>query len=236
MRRLPERIDPSIYVRAFPVLGRNLGICAAPLVAAIVAAILTWANGPLFDPVGGALNFITGIISALVEGFAFGVALIFADDAWRHGRGNLRSAWESARRRAGDILIASIGFFFLITVARMIGGFIPVPYFGEALGAAAVWAFIYTLPAAAIGGTPGGAALNTSLQTSKRHPFATSLLVIVCLVVWFGLTGYAMAAIAPYLSFLAVLATQILFTSIALGYIATIVARQYSDYAFRPYW
>ena len=231
-----ERIDAAIYVRALPVLFRNLGICAAPLIAAIIGVFLTWANGPLFDQVGGALDFITGIISALVQGFAFGIAVIFADDAWRHGRGSLTAAWEQARRRTGDILIASLGFFFIVYVARLIGGFIPIPFFGEALGAAAVWAFIYTIPASAIGGTPGGAALNTSLQTARRYPFATSLLTLVAIVVYFGLTSYAFGALALSLPFWPLMATQIILTSLALGYIATVVARQYSDFAFRPYW
>jgi len=103
-----------------------------------------------------------------------------------------------------------------------------------ALGALAVWAFIYAIPAAAIGGTPGGAALSASLQAAKRQPPATAILVVVSLVVWVGLSVYAV----DYLPFYGIgyeIAAALL-KAIALGYIALIVARQYSELAFRPFW
>lgn len=236
VRRLPEGLDPLIYVRALPLYARNLGVIAAPLVAAVIALGIAWLNGPLFDPIGGAGAGITGIIVNLIQGFAFGIALIFADDAWRHGRGNLVAAWEQARQRAGNILIAALGFYFLLFVARLIGSLIPVPFFGEALEAAALWAFIYSIPAAALGGTPGGAAFSASLQLAKRHPFSTTLLVIVSLVVYFGLNGYLLPAISPLLGTAAFDVAQILLQAIAFGYVAIVVAKQYADFSFRPYW
>ncbi|MFN2448465.1 MAG: hypothetical protein ABR508_01555 [Candidatus Baltobacteraceae bacterium] len=230
-----ERLDLLSYVRAVPVLGRNMGVVAAPLAGMLIVIALAWLNHPLFDQVGGAGDPITGLLANLAQGFAFGIAVIFADDAWRHGRGHLSSSWDGARSRAANILIASLGFFFLLYVAGMIGAILPVPYLALALQAIAVWAFIYAIPAAAIGGIPGGAVFSQSLQTARRNPVATALLVIVCAIVYIGLTGYALAALAGSMNWAARDAAQLVLGALALGYIAVVIAKQYADFAFRPY-
>lgn len=234
-----QRLDLLMYLQALPVYARNLGVLLAPLIASAIGLGLMYAQGPLFDPIQGAGDPIIGFIISVITGFAFAVAVIFADDAWRHGRANLRAAWDQARRRAGDIIMAVIGFIFLIWVAQIIGGIIGgivrLPYISEALQALAVWAFIYSIPAAAIGGVPAGGAFSTSLQASKRHPLATAILVIVSLVVWIGLNTYALNAAGAYLG-IGFDVARILLPAIALGYIALIVARQYADFAFRMYW
>lgn len=228
-----------MYLRALPVYARNLGVLAAPLIAALIAIALSYFGGWLFAPTGGMGMGLMSLIDALLYGFAFGIAVIFADDAWRHGRASLSNAWNEARRKAGNILLAVIGFYFVTWIARLLGGGL-----GGLLGqpeivalvllAIAVWAFIYTVPAAAIGGTPGGAALSASLQAAKRHPLPTAILVIVCAIVWLALTDYAVRWL-PFSEVADQIAIALL-TAIALGYIALVVARQYSDFAFRPYW
>jgi hypothetical protein len=232
MRMGGQRLDLSLYLQALPVYARNLGVLFAPLIAAAIMVGLDYASGYLFAAVGGAGASVLSFVGRVIEGYAFAVAVIFADDAWRHGRGNLRAAWDQAARKAGDIIITVIGFFFLIFVAQLIGNF-GGAILADALGALAVWAFIYAIPAAAIGGIPAGGALSASLQTAKRHPLATAVLAIVSIAVWYGLAIYAPPYLDPYVGLAGYYVVQILFTAIALGYIALVSARQYADFAFR---
>ncbi len=232
--RVTRGLDLAMYVRALPLYARNLGVLLPPLIAALIAVGLNYFSAWFTAPTEGAGMGLIGLLITILYGFAFGVAVIFADDAWRHGRAHLVSAWDDARRKAGNILLAVIGFLFLVWIAHMIGGIAGSPIVALALGALAVWAFIYAIPAGAIGGIPGSAGLSASLQAARRHPLATAILVVVSLVVWFGLSVYAV----EYLPFYGIgydIAAALL-KAIALGYIALIVARQYSDLAFRPYW
>jgi hypothetical protein len=229
-----ERIDFAMYLQAIPLYGRNLGVLLAPLAAALIGLGLAYAAGPLFAPINGAGDPIVGFISQLIYGFAFAISLIFADDAWRHGRAHFVSAWESAKRKAGSILMAVLGFYFLIYVAQMIGA-IAGPIVAMALGALAVWAFLYAIPAAALGGVPGGAAFSTSLQAARRHPIATALLTIVSLLVYYYVGLVLPLEIGPFLG-AGFDAARVLLTAVALGYVALIVSKQYSDFAFRPFW
>jgi cation transport ATPase len=231
MRLGGQRLDLALYFQALPVYARNLGVLLPPLVAAAIGIGLRYASGPLFAGVGGAGYGIIAFIIQVLYGYAFAVSVIFADDAWRHGRGNLRAAWDQAGRRAGTIIIAVIGFYFLIYVAGLIGS-IGGPILSEALSALAVWAFIYAIPAAAIGGVPSGASFSASLQAARRHPLATAILAIVSLVVYYGLAIYAPAAVGPYVG-AGYDVANVLLTAIALGYIALVIARQYADFAFR---
>lgn len=232
--RVTRGLDLSMYVRALPLFARNLGVLLPPLIVALLAVGLNYFGGWFFAASGGAGVPLVGFLEMVLYGFAFGVSVIFADDAWRHGRAHLAAAWENARRKAGNIFIAVIGFLFVVWIARLIGGMVLGNVASLALGALAVWAFIYTIPAAAIGGTPGSAALSASLQGAKREPAATAILVIVSLVVWVGVTVYGADAL-PFYGIGYDIAAALL-KAIALGYIALVVARQYSDLAFRPYW
>ncbi len=235
---MPERPDLGLYAATLPLFARNLGVALAPLAGAAIGVGLQYLEGPLFDPVGGALNPIMQLVINIVYGFAFAIAVIFADDAWRHGRGHIGPAWQKARERALSIVVAAVGFLFLIYVAQMIGGFLPIPFLSIVLELLAVWAFIYAIPAAAIGGIPAGAAFSASLQMAKRQPLATAILVAVSLLIWYALTGYALGALIaiPAMSVAALDVMQILLFAIALGLIAVLCAKQYADLAFRPYW
>jgi len=228
------KVDLAMYVQALPLYARNLGVLFPPLVAALIAIALNYAGVWFFAASGGAGIGLVALLVKIMYGFAFGVSLIFADDAWRHGRASLPSAWNDSRRKAGNILIAVIGFLFLTWVARYIGSMSGSSYVALALGALALWAFIYAIPAAAIGGTPGGASLSASLQAARRQPLATAILVIICLIVWVALNVYAVQWL-PFSDIGNEIAGALL-TAIALGYIALVVAKQYGDLAFRPYW
>lgn len=228
-------IDAATYVQAIPLYARNLGVLLPPLLAAVIGVGLDYLSGSLFAAVGGAGGGIFRFITLLIEGYAFAISVIFADDAWRHGRGNLRAAWHHARSRAGDIFITVMGFLFLTYVAGLVGSIVG-PIGSYVLTALAVWAFLYSIPSAAIGGVPAGGAFSVSLRTARRYPLATAVLAVVSVVVYIGLTVYALQAIAGYLSLPAYFAAQILLAAIALGYIAIILAKQYADFAIRGYW
>lgn len=232
--RAPNRPDLLFYLQALPLYARNLGVLLPPLIAAFIALGLQYASGWLFAPVGGAGDPLLAFIAQIVYGFAFGVSVIFADDAWRHGRASLASAWSEARRKAGNIFIAVLGFFFLIYVAQLIGG-IGGSILSLALGALAVWAFIYAIAAAAIGGVPSSGAFSVSLQTARRHPLETAILTIVSLAVYYYVGQILPARIGPFLGPSYDVA-RVLLSSVALGYVALIVARQYAELAFRRFW
>ncbi len=231
MRRPTSGLDWKLYFEALPLYVRNAGVLFYPIIAAVIGLGLSYLEAPLFNPIGGAGDPIINFVIQLVYGFGFALAVIFADDAWRHGRGNLPAAWEQGKAKAGNILLAIIGFYFLIYVAGLIGN-IGGPYVSLALTVLAVWAFIYAIPAAAIGGIPAGGVFSASVQAARRHPLATAILTIVSYVVWRGLTVFALNAIGGYMG-VGFDAAQVLLTAVALGYIALIVARQYADLAFR---
>ncbi|HLI94688.1 MAG TPA: hypothetical protein VKT72_01240 [Candidatus Baltobacteraceae bacterium] len=230
----PQRLSNwRFYFEALPLYARNLGVILFPLIAAAVAYGIGRLGEWFSAPSGFALNSIFLYVALIVEGYGFALSVIFADQAWRHGRANLGAAWDQGKRKAGDIVITIIGFFFLVWVAGIIGTILPIPYLSLILQVAAVWAFLYAIPATAIGGIPAGGAFSASLQAARRHPLATAILAIVSYGVWIGLTGYALGAISPYASDAAYAVAQVLLAAIALGYIALIVARQYADLAFR---
>jgi hypothetical protein len=232
MRGPVSGLDWKLYFEALPLYARNLGVLLYPLIAAGIALGLTYLGDWFSAPTGFALMGIFTYVMLIIEGYAFALAVIFADDAWRHGRANLRAAWEQGAAKAGNIVLAIIGFYFLIWVAGIIGTIIPVPYLSLALQVLAVWAFLYSIPAAAIGGIPAGGAFSASLQAARRHPLATAVLAIVSYGVWIGLTRYALGAIGGYMG-PGFDVAQVLLTAIAIGYIALVVARQYADLAFR---
>jgi hypothetical protein len=231
MRKPVSGVDWKLYFEALPLYARNLGVLLYPLIAAGIGLGIRYLGVWFSAPTGFAIMPIFSYIILIIEGFGFALAVIYADDAWRHGRGHLRSTWEQGRRRAGDVILAIIGFYFLIYVAGLIGNILG-PILSLVLTVLAVWAFIYSIPAAAIGGIPAGGAFSASLQAARRHPIATAILTIVSYGVWIGLTRYALSAIGGYLG-AGYDVAAILLTAIALGYIALIIARQYADLAFR---
>lgn len=235
MRRGGLGFDLALYVQALPVYARNLGVLLPLLIAAAVGIGIDYFGEWFSQPTGGATTGIFSFIVQVVVGFAFAVSVIFADDAWRHSRASLSAAWNTARRRPGEILITVIGFYFLIYVAGIIGGLTGSGYVADALQALAVWAFIYSIPAVAMGGVPAGGSFSASLQTARRHPLPTAILTIVSLVVYYYVALVLPAQIGPYLG-AGFDVADILLKAIALGYVALIIARQYADFSFRTPW
>ena len=235
--RVPGRqtIDAGLYLSAFGLFAKNLAVAVPPLIAAVIAYLFGFLSGPLTDPVGGAGGGIFGLITQLLYGFAFGVAVIFADGAWRHGRADIRAAWHEGRRKAGNVILASLGFFFLIYVAQTIGGLLQLGWMGASvLGALAVFGLIYALPAASIGGVPAVASLNRSVQMARANPLPTAVLTAVSVFVYYYVGLILPDILAPAGLLAPIL--HLLLPAAAIGYVALVCAKSYADLAFSAYW
>ena len=99
-------------------------------------------------------------------------------------RATFDEAWDEGRRKAGGILIATIGFYFLFYVAGYIGGFSGSPIVQIALELIVAFLLIYTIPAAAIGGMPGNFAIGASFRAVKANVPAAIVLAVVFVVLW----------------------------------------------------
>lgn len=234
-----ERVDLSIYLRAFGVFARNPTVIVLPLVVGVFAVLVRQVGGMTgTDPVtGGLISFII----ALVQLFALGVSIIIADAGWRRGVASFDDAWQEARRKAGDIFFAAFGLTFVVQIALLAGRF-----FGASIGlllvGLAIYGLIFTIPAAAIGGLPGGAALNASVERVRAYPLTAAVLAIVTIVLVLAF-GWYIAPSIDALVFESLNAPPILaplldalVSSIGAGYIATVSAKVYAEVAFSRRW
>lgn len=229
-----QRVDFTLYLRALPLLVRNPLVIVAPLLAGVIQVLLGMVSGPLTDAVGGIGAGIFQLIAQLIFGFAFGVAIIFAETAWRRGSATFEAAWEEARRKASDLIFATIGFIFIIFAAQYLG--VILGAIGSyLLGAIAVFFLIYTIPAAAIGGAPGGMALSASIRAVRSNYLAAIVLAIIAVAVYYYISFFALALLGPYLG-LAFPIVQALFQAIAVSYLAFVFAKQYDEVAFTRRW
>jgi len=230
-------VDLSVYAKAVPLLLRNPAIVVVPLLMAVIGAFLqltmTSSNG------GGALGGLTGQLASfiviLLELFGLGAACIIADDAWRHGRASFEKGWAEARNRGGDILLAAIGFTLLLAVAQYAGALLgPLAI---VLMVAVIVFLVWAIPAAAIGGVPGGAAIQVSIDRVRGAPLPAVIAAIVTvalLAVGVPILSVYLAVWIPLLhsSIIINLLVSALLQGIAVGYIALILAKTYADAAF----
>jgi hypothetical protein len=236
-------VDLVAYLRAFALLVRHPQIVLAPLLAAIVGILLLMLMPA--DSGGGFLasanSGLAGLFAQLISSFGLAVALIVADAAWRRGRAPFDAAWEESVRKAGDILIAALGFTFVIYVAGLVGSIIPL--FGSiVLALVALYFFIYALPAAAIGGIPGGATLQVSLERA-RGAVVPTLLVTALYVITFYVAPTVIEAVLTPLYFGTGLGSRVvpslvdaLVRAILSSYFALVLAKTYTDISFGRRW
>jgi hypothetical protein len=234
-----RNLDLMMYLRAFVLFARNPSIVVVPLLMGVVSVFVGEIGG---DPVGGGVfgGITAGIMSLLIlllKMFAFGTACIIADMAWRRGRASFDEAWNEARRKGGEILTAAMGFTFVLYLAgyagSLIGPLAPI------LIAVAIYFLIYTIPAAAIGGVPGGAALQISIERARQYPVPTIIVAVVSVAAFLYLnvlfTPLLELLVTP-LSFASVNLIVGLFgaivQAIAVGYIALVVTKTYADISF----
>lgn len=231
-------LDLLMYLRAFGLLVRNPSIVVVPLLMGIVGVFVAQIGGNAGGGVFGSLTAgIMSLLILLLKMFAFGTSCIIADAAWRRGRASFDEGWNDARRKGGDILNAALGFTFVLYAASYAGSLVgPL---APIVLAVAIYFLIYTIPAAAIGGVPGGAALSISIERARYNPLPTIIVTVVSVAAFLSL-GFLLAplftlVIAP-LSFASVNLLSALLgaivQAIAIGYIALVVTKTYADLSF----
>jgi hypothetical protein len=246
MRRPPVAgLDLGVYVAAVPLLLRNPSIIVVPLLMAVIGVLVAKVVAPSGGGMVGNLTAgLGGFLVLLLELFGLGAACVIADDAWRHGRASFDKGWGEARRRGGEILFAALGMTLLFWVAQYAGALIGgvIPYFGLLLMAAAALFLIWAIPAAAVGGVPGGAAIQISIDRVRANPAAAVLATVVVIALFvFALPiagGWISILLIPYQGGFTILGSLIgaLLQAIALGYVALVITKTYTDAAFTRRW
>jgi hypothetical protein len=214
---------------------------AWPLLAGIFQYLILSAipggsgGGGMFDTMSAGLY---GILGQLVSGFGFALALIAADSAWRYGRAPLGDTWETGTRKIADLFFAALGFTFVVSLAGIIGSFLGGPV-SIVLTLVAFYFFVYTIPAAAIGGVPGAAALNTSLERARENPGPTLPVAVLYFLVLYGLPLTVVSLMTPLLLTSDIFANPVvgnlvvvLVTTIFRAYLAFAMSKTYTDLAF----
>ena len=223
-----------MYVRAIPELVKHPSILAVPLLAAVMAILINAAVAPLLtNAVGGVGAGLFGILVQLIYLWSFGIAIIQASHIWRGRRGSFDEAWEEGRTKFGGILLAAVGFQFVVWAASYIGSFFGG--FGIVLGAVAAFFLIYTIPAAAIGGMPGSLAISASIRAVRANVVGSIVLAIVFVALWILMPYYLQYLTGTLSSLYYNLVTAVI-EAIVLGYLAFPFAKQYDDVAFRGLW
>jgi hypothetical protein len=236
MKPSRERIDVSVYLRAFGVLARNPTVIVLPLLAGVIGVLVSQISDV---GGGGILGSLTTFLLLLVQLFALGVAIIIGDAGWRRGTASFDEAWQEARRKGRDILYAAFGFTFVLSIAQYASTVVGATI-GIIVMALAAYGLIYTIAAAAVGGIPGGAAISVSIERVKSAPMAAALLTVVTLLLYFYVGRYvdqfvfsALGVTSPMAGLLFDAVVQ----SIVAGYIAVVMAKVYSDVSFTmPRW
>lgn len=235
MRRQP-RVEFGMYAQAVPQLARHPSIFVMPLLAAVVDLLIQQISPFFTNAVGGAGSFLFGIIVNLVYGFCFGVAVIAANNVWRGRRAGFDEAWEEGRLKAGGILIATIGFYFLIYVAQYAGQLIGSTILQLVLEVVVAFFLIYTIPAAAIGGMPGNLAIGASFRAVRENLLGAAILAIAFVVLWIWLPYFVVAQVGANLGVVGYELVLAAIKAVVLAYLAFPFAKQYDDVAFRGYW
>lgn len=236
------RVDFGAYLRAFVLLARNPQLALAPLLAAVVQVLLTmlFPAGMGGGFMGSANSGLAATLAQIVWYTGFGVALIGAEAAWRRGRAPFDDTWEEGRRKIGDIAMAALGFTFIVYIAAIVGNVIPaLGILGLVLSLVATYFFIYTIPAAAIGGIPGGAALQASLERARRTPLATFCVTVLFLATFTYVPGLIVQALAPLLIASSFLSQGVVvdiivaaIKAVVAAYVALVLAKTYDDASY----
>ncbi len=240
MRRAPVGgVDLSVYLRALPRLARNPAIIVVPLLTLVVGIFINLALAPSSGGFLGTTTLGLGqLLSFVLTLFGLGSACIMADGAWRRGRMPFDAAWTETQRKGGDILFAAIGVSLLLSVGQYVTQLFGI--IGLLLMAVIVFFLIWAIPAAAVGGVPGGAAIQESVDRVRGAPLSAAVAAIVSVAL--GVIGVALLStyldglLLPLLgeSIIPELLLSALLQGIAVGYIALILTKTYTDASLRP--
>lgn len=244
MKRSPiPGADLGLYVSALPLLVRNPALIVVPLLALIIGVLLRQVLAPLGT--GGGLSSLTlglgQLVATLIALLGLGSACIMADDAWRNGRASFERAWSETQRKSGEILYAGIGITLLLAVASYASQIVGV--LGLLLMAVAVYFLIWAIPAAAIGGVPGGAAIQISIERVRSAPLSAAIATVVTLVLMFyvmPLLGLELTnALASSLPSPTPVVTDLIsavLQAIGMAYVALILSKTFTDASHTRRW
>jgi hypothetical protein len=235
MRRGGPNVNLAIYGQAFVHLVRHPSIFALPLLASIIDMFVSYWSTLFTDPLGGLGSSLFQFAVQIVYLFAFGGAVIQANNIARGYRGGFDESWDETRRKAGGILLAAIGFQFVTFAAAYIGQFLGIGLLSIALQLVAYFFLILTIPAASIGGLPGGLALSGSIRAVRANWPACIVLAVVFVALWIFVPQYLLIPLAPY-GVIATLVGTAIYRAIALAYLAFPFAVTYDETAFRGYY
>ena len=132
--------------------------------------------------------------------------------------------------------MAAVGLNFIIWVALQFGAFLS-PALAIVGSLAAIYFFMYALPAAAIGGVSGVESLQVSLDRVKTNYAAAALVFVVsAILVLAMLRGMQFLLMDTSLGTLPASSNDRLSVrqAIVSSYIALILAKTYSDVTFTP--
>ncbi len=243
MRRAPiAGPDLGVYVQAIPLLARNPSIIVIPLLMAVIAVLV----GMVLSPYGGggiaqATSGLAGFILQLLQLFGLGAACVIADEAWRSGHASFERGWSEARRRGSDILVAALGVAIVTSLAQFAGVLVGA-WIALALTIVIYVFLIWAMPAAAVGGIPGGAAIGVSVERVRATPGPAVLTAAIAFALTFFAVPYASSYLSslllPYIggSTIIILLIHAILQAIAIGYVALIVTKTYTDTAFTRRW
>jgi hypothetical protein len=231
-------IDVSLYLRAFPLLARHPQIMLAPFLAGLANIVLATLMPGGTGFLAAANSGLAGLFSVLISSFGLGVAIIVADSVWRYGRAPFRDAWEQARRKGGDIIMSAFGVSFVIYMAGLVGSVVPVvgPI---GLILVATYFMIYALPAASIGGVPGFASLQSSIDRARAAVLPSIIVTIAYIVVYdLGRSVFEMTVVpaligrGPFTSELSFSVLDALVQAPFAAYVALVLAKTYDDVSY----
>lgn len=230
-----QGVDLAMYARALSLLFTHPSIFVAPLAAALIDLLVSSLSPILTDPVGGLFNSIFQFAVQIVYGFAFGIAVIQASHIWRGRRGTFDEAWDEARSKAGGIILAVIGFYFFIYVAGQVGGYLG-PIGALLLPIVAAFFLLYTIPAAAIGGLPGGMAISGSYRAARANILGTIVLALLFYALFYVVPIYTVNQFGVALGLIGYKLVLAFIRGFSLAYLAFPFSKQYDDTAFRARW
>ena len=233
--RSGQRVDFMMYLRALPLLARHPSILVMPVLAGVVDLLVSSLSPLMTDPLGGIGDSIFQFVVQIVYGFAFGVAIIQASNIWRGRKGSFDEAWDEAKHKSGGIILAVIGFYFMLFVAGYAGGLIG-GIGALILSVIAAFFLVYTVPAAAIGGLPGSLAIQGSIRAARANIPGTIVLALVFYALFYVVPAYAINPFGLALGLTGYKLALALVRAIVFAYLAFPFAKQYDDVAFRGMW
>ena len=228
-------LNLAIYGQGVAHLVRHPSIMVIPLVAAVVDALVSYWGNLFTDPLGGLGSGIIQMAVQILYLFAFGAAIVQANNIVRGYRSGFDASWEETRGKTVGILLAAIGFQFITWAAAYVGGILGGGIVQLALQLVAMFFLIMTIPAAAIGGLPGQFALSGSIRAVCANFPACIVLAIVFVVLWLYVPAIAFNDIGLNFGIVWGMLATAFARAIILGYLAFPFAVTYDETAFRGF-